>query len=338
MQRKTTESSLRQLVGTVLLSEGDPALSETLQGVLSSFGYLVTVAHNREEMQEQLRFSWNMIIVDLSLNPWESLLILGQVRESETARVVPCLALIDSEDTDFAVQCLKLGAYDYVTKLTEPEIMVAKLEAQLRFSSAIRRLAKENHALHKVTAFDELTRLYNSRSIKRVVAAELERAMEGQTSTAVLLLDLDHLKVVNDTFGNQAGDDVLAQLGALMQNTFRTFDSIGRYAGAQFCAVMPRISLEEASAVAERLRETVLHQPFESSNKRIPCTITGGIAWVPAGYRATPKAVLRCADSALYESKRAGRNQVSVRNLQTFADETVSGRLPRANTQATEDS
>lgn len=315
------DSSLRQVVGTVLLCEGDPRLSDSLQSVLTTFGCLLTVARSRDEILYNLQYSWNLIIVDLSINQWDALMVLGDIREAEAVRTVPCLAFIASEDPDFAVQCLKLGAHDYVTKLAEPEILLAKIEAHLRFSTVVRRLAKQNQLLQRLAAFDELTGLFNSRSIKRALAWELERAGQAETPTGLLLIDLDHFKNVNDTFGHQAGDDVLAQMGIVMQNNFRSFDSVGRYGGEEFCAVLPRVTLPEAEAIAERLRETVMHLPFESGGKRIPCTISVGLVWIPAGHKATLRHVLRCTDAALYESKRDGRNRVTSRDLRECEDE-----------------
>jgi diguanylate cyclase (GGDEF)-like protein len=155
---------------------------------------------------------------------------------------------------------------------------------------------------------DALTNLSNRRQLDAVLAREVARAERQATELAVLMFDIDYFKRINDTFGHQAGDMVLATLAGLLRKRLRPTDELGRYGGEEFCAILPAIPLATARAVAEELRRTVESHPFTYEGRRIDVTMSVGVGGWRTGIDMA--SLYRAADEMLYTAKRNGRNKV----------------------------
>jgi two-component system cell cycle response regulator len=166
--------------------------------------------------------------------------------------------------------------------------------------------------LRDLSMLDGLTRVLNHRAIHERLAAELERAQRHRRPLAVVLGDLDHFKVVNDTHGHLAGDTVLRTAAAALRRCLRTADALGRYGGEEFLAVLPEIDLEGARAAAERLRRALADRPITlPSGTEIAVTGSfGAAATAELGGGASASALVSLADHRMYEAKAAGRNTV----------------------------
>lgn len=158
---------------------------------------------------------------------------------------------------------------------------------------------------------DSLTELYNHRHSMELVSNEFERVGRYQESVSVLMLDIDHFKQFNDEHGHQAGDAVLRETARLLKEALRAVDSIGRYGGEEFMAILPHTAFDEARGTAERLRMAVADHTFRYGDKRLKVTISIGIATYPSDPVDSPGALIREADKALYRAKEAGRNRVA---------------------------
>jgi two-component system cell cycle response regulator len=155
---------------------------------------------------------------------------------------------------------------------------------------------------------DALTNLSNRRQLDAVLTREVVRAERQGNDLAVLMFDIDHFKGINDTFGHQAGDAVLAVFANLLRKRLRPTDELGRYGGEEFCAVLPGIPLATARAVAEELRRTIESHPFTHEGRRIKVTVSVGVCGWRAGIDMA--CLYRAADEMLYTAKRSGRNRV----------------------------
>jgi diguanylate cyclase (GGDEF)-like protein len=184
--------------------------------------------------------------------------------------------------------------------------------AQVGLSIANIRLRE---ALRIQSVRDTLTGLYNRRYLEEVLEREVRRAARAAQTLGVLMIDLDHFKKFNDTYGHDAGDAVLREAGALLSKGIRAEDFVCRFGGEEFVVILPTANLEAACARAERLRLkmkdlTVLHQ----SRSMGMLTISIGVAVFPE-HGASPKELMVAADAALYEAKRGGRDQVAVASV-----------------------
>jgi diguanylate cyclase (GGDEF)-like protein len=168
-----------------------------------------------------------------------------------------------------------------------------------------------------------LTGLYNRRYLEEVLEREVRRAARAAQSLGVLMIDLDHFKNFNDTYGHDAGDAVLRETGASLTRGIRAEDFVCRFGGEEFVVILPTANLEAACARAERLRLkmkelTVLHQGRSMGM----LTVSIGVAVFPE-HGVSPKELMAAADAALYEAKRGGRNQVGVASLKSVEEVAI---------------
>lgn len=169
--------------------------------------------------------------------------------------------------------------------------------------------------LEEMATRDPLTGLFNRREMSKVLEEELERARRYQRPMAVLWVDFDHFKEVNDTYGHAAGDSVLRSVSRLLLGSVRSVDSIGRFGGEEFVIVLPEMDLEEAQDTAERLRRKVADEPQPLGNgQAVALTISVGVAVYP-DHGQTASTLCAAADKAMYLAKDRGRNCVAVAHL-----------------------
>jgi diguanylate cyclase (GGDEF)-like protein len=166
--------------------------------------------------------------------------------------------------------------------------------------------------VERLSATDPLTGLHNRRHFSEAARAEFSRSVRFDLSLSVLMLDLDHFKLVNDTHAHAAGDDVLTQVAAACRGQLRAMDIHARYGGEEFCFVLPETDLEGAVLVAMRLREAIAALRFAGADGTFIVTASLGVA-ERDGPDDTLEELLGRSDNALYEAKRAGRDRVAVR-------------------------
>jgi diguanylate cyclase (GGDEF)-like protein/PAS domain S-box-containing protein len=221
-----------------------------------------------------------------------------------------------------------LGLMHFQATDEEPELNTSELSfkttfaAQVGLSIANIRLRE---ALRTQSVRDALTGLYNRRYLEELLEREVRRAARGAHSLGVLMIDLDHFKTFNDTYGHDAGDTVLRETGVSLARGIRAEDFVCRFGGEEFVVILPTASLDAACARAERLRLkmkelTVMHQGRSMGM----LTVSVGVAVFPE-HGLSPKELMAAADAALYEAKRRGRDQVVVANLRSAEDLAVSG-------------
>jgi diguanylate cyclase (GGDEF)-like protein len=178
-----------------------------------------------------------------------------------------------------------------------------------------RQLREARQQLTELANIDELTGLGNRRVVNKVLREEVNRARRAGTSVSVVLIDVDHFKKYNDTYGHPAGDEALRRLGDLMQNaTARAGEVIARYGGEEFIAILPNTELPDAVRTAERLQRLVREENIahKSSDVADYLTISQGVASVRPDEEIDPGSIVDSADAALYRAKREGRNGIAV--------------------------
>jgi diguanylate cyclase (GGDEF)-like protein len=162
--------------------------------------------------------------------------------------------------------------------------------------------------IFRMAVTDGLTNLANRKQLDTILNDEIPRARRYGRDLSVLMLDVDHFKNINDTFGHLAGDCVLSALASMLQKRLRPNDKLGRYGGEEFCAILPETALASATHIAEDLRVLVASHPFVADEKVIEVTISAGVATLEDGMERTD--LYKRADEKLYAAKRAGRNRV----------------------------
>jgi two-component system, cell cycle response regulator len=165
--------------------------------------------------------------------------------------------------------------------------------------------------VHDLSIRDGLTDLNNRRHTVFILAQEFERAGRYEEGVSILLVDIDHFKKINDELGHPAGDAVLHELASVLRDTFRSVDSVGRYGGEEFLAILPHTGRVECRLAAERIRKAVEGHAFRVGDRQVHITVSVGSASYPEVEVDSPDALIRVADRALYRAKEGGRNRVA---------------------------
>lgn len=208
------------------------------------------------------------------------------------------------QEANIALSLMNLN-YEQMNKA----LVAAKLELQ----NLTRELAEKNQRLEKLAHVDGLTEVYNHRYFQNFLEKETSRADRSERSISLIMIDVDHFKAFNDQYGHLAGDLVLRELCRLIQRYLRQYDLLARYGGEEFVVVLPETEIENAEIVAEKLRTIVANHTFASTEQDCQVTVSMGVAAIrPAHDLFKRNDLIDFADKAMYESKRKGRNRVTV--------------------------
>jgi two-component system cell cycle response regulator len=193
------------------------------------------------------------------------------------------------------------------------DVVIRAAVAAIRRAQAIETTRADNRRLEALATTDPLTRVLNRRALLDRLTAEVDRARRFDSSLTLLLLDVDHFKQINDTAGHLAGDSVLRQLGALLEDAVRKVDVVARYGGEEFVVILPETASDGGIIFAERLRERIEMQAYDVGTDRpVHLTVSIGVATFPSPRVATTEDFFARADEALYRAKSGGRNQVRI--------------------------
>jgi len=201
----------------------------------------------------------------------------------------------------------------------ERDERVIELQEQLtNVESANAELLRRNSALSEISARDALTGLYNRWYVMEKIDSEMNRSLRHRSPVSLIMLDIDHFKRVNDSFGHSAGDRVLRSVGQVLRDSCRVYDVAGRYGGEEFCVVLPETKVGNTSVVAERIRERLAASRFEIGSDSVVVTASIGIAGIDSiesEAAVSPSMLIDRADQALYSAKHHGRSRVEMWNV-----------------------
>jgi two-component system cell cycle response regulator len=254
--------------------------------------------------------SFDLIVLSLAMSGEDPLKLTSSLRAADATRDVPMLLIAEPEEHERLLRGFDLGANDWLVLPLDANELRARARNQIRRKFYQDRLRADLGRALELALTDSLTGLYNQRYLIRHLRGLLTASPEREV--AVLMLDVDHFKQVNDEYGHAVGDRALRAIGETLRANTRVFDSLARYGGEEFVVVLPGSNPDEAVAAAERLRAAVEGMTFAPVPGRLyRLTISIGVACGGSGTE-TPEALLREADVALYAAKRAGRNRVTL--------------------------
>jgi two-component system cell cycle response regulator len=299
----------------VLIVEEDAFAAARMSETLA-LAHRVTVVGSCTEAQSRLDEETELIIASLTTPDGDPLRLVSQCRGNEIFRQLPVLLIAAERDLPRLAKGLDLGANDYLIRPVDRNELLARTNTQIRRKRLQDRLNDNYQRSLSLALTDELTGLYNRRYLLAHLDELVARVSRDGLDAAILLVDIDHFKQVNDTYGHAAGDDVLRELAARATNTVRSVDLVARLGGEEFVVVMPETGPAIAVAVGERLRLAIANEPFtiRASDERLPITVSIGITSATAGGDDRDR-LLKRADDALYCAKAEGRNRVVSRSL-----------------------
>jgi two-component system, cell cycle response regulator len=296
----------------VLVAEDDPIFRRLLESWLQTWNYQVTTVENGTDAWEILcqPKTPDLLILDWMMPGVDGLELCRRLRARQCEQYQYVLLLTGKDDKQDIVSGLNAGADDYLTKPFDIDELRARLRAGKRILSLQHELIQAREALRFDATHDALTGLWSRGATLHLLANELQRGARANSSTGILMVDLDHFKSVNDTYGHLVGDEVLKQTAQRISQAVRSYDFVGRYGGEEFLAILTDCNPDELRVVAERIRSAVADIPIDARPSNIQATVSIGA--VVASNQAHDLEFLAIADSALYEAKRAGRNRVVI--------------------------
>jgi two-component system cell cycle response regulator len=297
--------------GRLLLVDDRKSSSERLVQALAAHHAIEVAPIAQDALLKALEAPFDLIIVSLGLENFDALRLCGQIRALERTRHLPILLVAEPEDRTRILRGLEIGVSDWLSRPVDRNELLARVRTQLRHKRFADSLRDEVRESMELALYDPLTGLNNRRFLESQLAELIESARVENSPLTMMIVDIDHFKSVNDTYGHAAGDEVLKAFSQRLRGVIRKCDLLCRLGGEEFVMVMPGADGADAVGIAERAREEVARESFAISglNRLIPVTASIGVAALGDG--EDWRDLYHCADKALYRAKAEGRNRVT---------------------------
>ena len=296
--------------GSILIVDSDARQAERIKGYLNAANRVDVLSNPADAALVVSGGEYELVLVSMALGDFDPLRVCSQMRTAELTRTLPIILVAEEDDRPRVVRGLDLGVNDFIMRPVERNELLARVRTQIRrqrYAVELRQSVTNTLAL---AVTDELTGLYNRRYFDRHLSLMLDKAQQQSRDMAVMLIDMDYFKAVNDTHGHDIGDAVLREFADRLRRNIRGVDLACRFGGEEFVVLMPDTDWRQAQNVAERVRQAVAERSFATGNARpLSLTVSVGLA-LNEGDTDTPEMMLKRADVALYRAKREGRNRV----------------------------
>ena len=290
----------------VLVAHTDPSVRQQVQDWLRPRGHRVLEADRGERALELCRAELpDVALVEEAMQAGDRALLDAVKRDVDLFRIAVVLV---GDELELApiLDALRHGAQDVLRSPIEPSELIARVRAAERTKVLQEELTEQSRRLESLIFGDELTGLPNRRFLLTQLSALVSGARRHDRPLSAVMVDIDHFKVVNDTYGHAVGDAVLAAVASTLRERLREEDWVGRLGGEEFLALLPDEELEGAAVVAEGLRSAIEHIGVREGGDTLRVTVSVG--WATLEDSEGAEALLRRADEALYAAKAAGRN------------------------------
>jgi diguanylate cyclase (GGDEF)-like protein len=296
----------------VLVADDEIVSRRLIETSVRRWGYEAIVAKDGLEASQvlQSRDAPKLAVLDWMMPGLDGIQLCRQLRQSKHEDYVYILLLTSKQGRSDVVEGLEAGADDYIAKPFDPRELRVRLRSGKRILYLLDQLTTARDTLRELAARDPLTELWNHTSIIELLVNEIQRAERQGTCVGVVLVDLDHFKSINDTYGHLVGDHVLRDAAKVMSSSIRPYDAVGRLGGEEFLVVLPGCDEINAVSHAERLRLALNRIAVNTRSGPIQFSASFGVSVVGPETRVDAQTAIRTADSAMYAAKHAGRDRV----------------------------
>ncbi len=303
----------------ILLLDSDSQHSARAARALEEAGFETYVVEGLQQWQQMAGRAneFDVILLDHGFAGLSGLQLLGEMRKQGVH--APVIVLASSGQQRVAASAVRAGVAEYLIKepdFSHLEILpnavgrVAQAHQEGRLSRPCR--SREEEQLRHLVLIDPLTSLYNRRFLSEALPREFQQAHRTGSSLSCAMMDLDHFREINNTFGHLVGDEVLVWVARMLRQNFRAPDLLFRYGGEEFIVLMPNTGLNEAQTACQRLLDRLRSTPAETAVGPLQVTASIGLATFVNGNFLSPVELLNAADCALYAAKCSGRNRMVV--------------------------
>ena len=300
---------------TVMIVEDDPVSREVVAHLLRRREYQVVETADGREALELLSPEVKMVVAEWMMPNLDGLELCRRLKSPDLAGYRYVIMVTSKAEKEDIVEALEAGADDYIIKPVDHDELLARIRAGERIVQLERALADAWEKAQGEAERDSLTGLYNRRHFDERLAGELRRAERERSRVALLMLDLDHFKHINDTYGHAVGDEVLRHVAKIIAREVRVGTDVpARYGGEEFAVIAPGTNLLGAESLAERIRTRVAELRVPVGDQLVSVTVSVGVAVFDPRVttRDEPvRALVEAADQRLYQAKHAGRNRVA---------------------------
>ncbi|MCP4130652.1 MAG: diguanylate cyclase [bacterium] len=298
----------------ILLVDDIPDNIQVLHQILRSQGYSFAIATNWNETYHLVNNQIpDLILLDIMLPGIDGFEICKRLKQNEKTVDVPIIFLTAKTELEDKIKAFELGAVDYVTKPFNDIEVIARVRTHIQLRKSQKALLKcndkledEKRMLQTMAITDWLTKIYNRMYIFERLNEEITKTRRYSRTFAVIMVDIDHFKVINDTYGHQVGDMVLITVSDTIKANLREYDLLGRYGGEEFLCILPETTIENAAHIAERIRKEISHLEWGSDTMTV--TISAGLTEYRSGEKDFE--LIKRVDDLLYTAKENGRNRI----------------------------
>lgn len=299
--------------GRVAYIEDSASVAFAIRKMLENIGLEVDHFTNAEKAYvEIVQHPYDLVITDVVLEgPMSGVTLVRMLRAHKSyLKNLPILAITGQDDPHRRIELFHAGVNDYVTKPPIEEELAARVNNLISNKRLLDQVHEQKRSLFEAAMKDKLTSCHNRHSLAETAPKVLHDAMRYEYPVCLMILDLDHFKLVNDEYGHDIGDDVLRDVGRLLMTSFRQGDFVARIGGEEFLVILPHCTTRDAMAKAEEIRASI--ESFQPGG--LPVTSSIGVASLAGRHRGEYDKLFRSADRAVYASKKAGRNCVTLDN------------------------
>ncbi|MFN9675329.1 MAG: diguanylate cyclase [Microcystis sp.] len=280
--------------------------------ILDSAGYATICASSVKQAIERVKTANpDLILLDLMMPEMGGIELCLRLKSDTLYAHIPITFVTDSKEKEDIINAFNSGAVDYVNKPFYSWELLAKVKIHLELKKTQEELKNINSQLEKLVITDSLTGVNNRREILALGEKELQRCRRYHRYFSVLVIDIDHFKHINDTFGHILGDKTLITVAGAIKNCLRQVDSFGRFGGEEFVAILPETNLQDATTTAQRICQVTNELNIEIDRQKVRGTASIGVAtFSPEDNNL--EAVIERSDHAMFAAKNQGRNRVSL--------------------------
>lgn len=298
----------------ILVVDDSPSIRSQIRGVLQrveGFDEFIEAGDGLQAFKLMVDRQPDLVVCDLIMPVFDGLKFLALRATRPELANIPVIMLTAEGDANRKVEVFDQGASDYVTKPFNDRELLARVRVHYRLKVLQDELREANKRLESLADTDGLTGLFNRRYFDNLLMRELQRTERYKTPLGLVLLDIDHFKYVNDTFGHSMGDEVLRNVSRIVTSSVRVTDCAARYGGEEIAIVFTQTTAQGVSEVTERLRQRLADFTHRYQDSTVQRTASFGVS-VCDGRAVTPnpKEFVDRADRALYRAKRTGRNRI----------------------------